>query len=89
MRATPKWLSAEHKAEIRRLYRIRNELIAATGRLYEVDHVVPIRNKSVCGLHVPWNLAVVQRDLNQKKRNYLVDHASTQERPPLTEVCVP
>lgn len=65
--ATPKWLTKEHKQEIKNTYLERNRLREETGIVYEVDHIYPIKGKSVCGLHVPWNLQVVTKSENAKK----------------------
>lgn len=63
--ATPKTLSAERRAEIKQFY------VEAAGREGEwhVDHIVPLRGKGVCGLHVPWNLQIITGDENSKKGN--------------------
>ena len=71
--ATPKWLSAEQKMEIRLKYRLAIELSRRTGIRHAVDHVVPLQGENVCGLHVPWNLEVITQDENLKKSNKLVD----------------
>ena len=71
--ATPKWLSAEQKMEIRLKYRLAIELSRRTGVRHAVDHVVPLQGANVCGLHVPWNLEVITQDENLKKSNKLVD----------------
>jgi 5-methylcytosine-specific restriction endonuclease McrA len=71
--ATPKWLSAEQKMEIRLKYRLAIELSRETGIRHAVDHIVPIISDEVCGLHVPWNLRVITQEENLKKSNKLVD----------------
>lgn len=71
--ATPKWLSRKQKSEIRQLYQIAITMTQTTGEQYVVDHIVPLRGESVCGLHVPWNLRVITQDENLKKSNKLVD----------------
>ena len=73
--ATPKWLTAEHKMEIRLKYRLAIELSRRTGIRHAVDHIVPIQGEEVCGLHVPWNLGVITQEENLKKSNKLVDPA--------------
>lgn len=73
--ATPKWLTPEHKMEIRLKYRLAIELSRRTGIRHAVDHIVPIQGEEVCGLHVPWNLEVITQEENLKKSNKLVDPA--------------
>lgn len=71
--ATPKWLTRKQKSEIRQLYQIAMTMTKTTGERYVVDHIVPLRSESVCGLHVPWNLRVITREENLKKSNQLID----------------
>lgn len=44
-------------------------LTEETGVAFEVDHVVPLQNKTVCGLHVEANLRIVERRKNRSKGN--------------------
>lgn len=67
--ATPAWLTADHQAEMRRFYTLAKEFKLLTGDNYHVDHIVPLRGRRVCGLHVPWNLQVLPSDINMKKGN--------------------
>jgi hypothetical protein len=55
-RATPPW--ADHEAIVK-FYELRDTLSEQTGIQYHVDHIVPLRSKFVCGLHVPANLQVI------------------------------
>jgi 5-methylcytosine-specific restriction endonuclease McrA len=67
--ATPPWLTTEQKLVIRNLYLSAMTLTKATGERYVVDHIVPLSNPDVCGLHVPWNLRVITQEENLKKSN--------------------
>jgi 5-methylcytosine-specific restriction endonuclease McrA len=67
--ATPPWLTRRQKSEIRQIYQIAITMTQTTGEQYVVDHIVPLRGESVCGLHVPWNLRVITQDENLKKSN--------------------
>jgi hypothetical protein len=67
--ATPKWLTQEHKAQIKQFYLDAMLVSKVTGVPYAVDHIVPLRGELVSGLHVPWNLAVITREENSKKSN--------------------
>jgi 5-methylcytosine-specific restriction endonuclease McrA len=67
--ATPPWLAAEQNAAILAFYEAAVLLQIHTGVSYEVDHIVPLRGKMVCGLHVPWNLQILTKRQNCRKGN--------------------
>jgi hypothetical protein len=61
--AMPKWLTLEQRNEIASFYtRARRE-----GK--QVDHIIPLTHRRVCGLHVPWNLQLLSKSENCRKYN--------------------
>ena len=61
-RATPSWVDKELLWTI-----YRN---CPNG--FQVDHIIPLRGKNVCGLHVPWNLQYLTPEENNSKSNRFV-----------------
>lgn len=64
--ATPEWADAK---AINTIYAEAARLTAETGIRHEVDHVVPLKGANVCGLHVEYNLQVLTRTENARKKN--------------------
>jgi uncharacterized protein YdaU (DUF1376 family) len=69
LNATPSWLSKAQHEEIASIYAKAALRTAETGIKHEVDHVIPLRGKLVCGLHAPWNLRVIEAYKNRQKSN--------------------
>lgn len=66
-KATPGWLTTEQRREIQAIYARAREITEATSIRHEVDHIIPLQGKTVCGLHVPWNLRVLPAAENTRK----------------------
>ena len=64
--ATPKW--ANHQA-IGCYYEFATIKTRITGKQWEVDHIVPLQSKYVCGLHTDYNLEVITKHKNISKLN--------------------
>lgn len=69
LNATPVWANDFYIKEIYRLALDRTKL---TGIKWEVDHIIPLKNELVCGLHVEFNLQVITRRANRKKGNNFI-----------------
>jgi hypothetical protein len=74
LQRTPKWLTAEQLKDIQTEYELSAWCSKVMGIKYNVDHIVPLQGKTVCGLHVPWNLRVIPASDNFKKSNKFHDH---------------
>jgi hypothetical protein len=64
--AKPFWVNSD---ELKAVYLRCKEMTKSTGILHHVDHIVPLKNSLVCGLHVPWNLQIIPAILNHQKYN--------------------
>lgn len=69
MHRTPKWLTDDDKWLMAEAYDIAVKRTELTGVEWHVDHIVPLRGKTVSGLHVPLNLRVITWQENQRKTN--------------------
>lgn len=66
---TPRWLTKEHREQIKQVCLQADILTLATGVLHHVDHIVPLQGETVSGLHVPWNLVPIKYGENLSKGN--------------------
>lgn len=64
--ACPAW--ADHAA-IAEVYEKCRQMNESGSVRYEVDHIIPILGKNVCGLHVEHNLQILPADKNKRKSN--------------------
>lgn len=56
---TPKWVN----------YKTLKEIYLNRPSNYHVDHIIPIKHDYICGLHVPWNLQYLPKQINLQKGN--------------------
>lgn len=66
LRATPPWANKFFISEAYHLAKLRTQKF---GFKWHVDHIVPLRSKIVCGLHVEHNLQVIPAIENLRKHN--------------------
>lgn len=65
----PKWLKEEHFSQIDLLYSKAKSLGNLLNVKFHVDHVIPLVGKNVSGLHVPWNLQLLEASINLRKHS--------------------
>lgn len=69
LKACPKWVNLDKIKEIYKEAKRRRDL----GENVHVDHIIPLRGKFVCGLHVAENLQIISATENLKKGNRLIN----------------
>ena len=69
LQATPSWIDRSHKNKAMQIYALTQQLQELLGRVFHVDHIVPLISDEVCGLHVWWNLQPLSELENVKKGN--------------------
>ena len=67
--ACPEWLTDYQHSLIEKFYELATRKTSSTGISHHVDHIIPLQGKTVCGLHVPWNLQVLTAQENLSKHN--------------------
>ena len=65
-------LTEDEILTVKTIYWASSELTKLTGIKRHVDHVIPLKGETVCGLHVPWNLQILTAEENSGKRNKLL-----------------
>lgn len=66
IKATPAWANLDR---IRQIYELAENMKKVGGEDLQVDHVVPLQSKIVCGLHCEANLRIISSNENQSKGN--------------------
>ena len=59
-KATPVWVDFDL---------VKDMYVEAHYQQLEVDHIVPLQGKNVCGLHWEGNLQLLSREENARKNN--------------------
>lgn len=70
--ATPSWYSELDDFVLQEAYNLASDRKKSTGFDWQVDHMIPLQARNVCGLQVWNNFQVIPAILNRLKRNSLI-----------------
>lgn len=71
MKRLPPWVDNKLLDQMAEFYAQAAQATELSGIKHHVDHIVPLRSPVVSGLHVPWNLQVLEGSENRRKGNRL------------------
>jgi len=69
LKRTPIWITKDDLWLIKEAYELAKIRTKLFGFEWHVDHIIPLKGKTVSGLHVPTNLQVIEGKLNIMKNN--------------------
>jgi hypothetical protein len=55
------------------IYQTKKKMQQQFGVALDIDHIVPLKGKDVCGLHVPWNMRITTARFNRSKQQKFID----------------
>lgn len=65
----PEWTKRFYN-EMRDIYRDVDSVQWLSEEKLTIDHIIPLKNKNVSGLHVPWNIQVIPSKKNRFDGTY-------------------
>ena len=69
LNAIPKWVDDEERFLIKEAYKLAQDRTKLLGFSWHLDHIIPLINDKVCGLHTIANLQVIPAIVNMRKNN--------------------